>query len=81
MSVNDFWMKDRFICNSLIFTPPRIAQVIVGGLSALFLIQLPLSAAKLRQFLFNEGNKFRIWSLLRSVSNQNGNKDKKNITH
>jgi hypothetical protein len=49
MGVNDFWMKDRFICNSLILFPPRIAQVIVGRLSALFLIQLPLSASSLRR--------------------------------
>ena len=23
MGVNDFWMKDRFICNSLIITPRK----------------------------------------------------------
>ena len=33
--------------NSLIITPTANARVSVGGLSALFLIQLPLSAAKL----------------------------------
>ena len=36
--------------NSLIVTPsPRIAQVVVGRLSSLFLIHLPLSAANLRR--------------------------------
>lgn len=33
--------------NSLIISPTANARVSVGGLSALFLIQLPLSAAKL----------------------------------
>ncbi len=35
--------------SSLIFTPPRIAQIIVGSLSFLFLIQLSLSAANVRR--------------------------------
>ena len=48
---------DQRGANSLIITPPANARVSVGGLSALFLIQLPLSAAKLRQFLFLSGNK------------------------
>lgn len=52
-------MKHCDIHNSLIFTPPRIAQVIVGRISSFFLIHLPLSAAKLRQFLFLAGQYFR----------------------
>ncbi len=41
------------IHNSLILTPtPRIAQVIVGSLSFLFLIHLPASAAMLRRGVF-----------------------------
>ena len=39
------------VCNSLIITPPADARVSVGGLSALFLIQLSLSAANLRRGL------------------------------
>ena len=43
------------IHNSLIFTPtPRIAQVIVGRLSSLFLILLPAPAAMLRRFFFQQ---------------------------
>lgn len=49
--------------------------------SLLFLIQLPLSAAMLRQFLFRAGNIFGVWSLIRSVSYNHGNEDKENITH
>jgi hypothetical protein len=37
------------VCNSLIISPTADARVSVGGLSALFLIQLPLSAASLRR--------------------------------
>ena len=40
---------NRNVHNSLIFIPPRIAQIIIGSFPFLFLIQLPLSASNVRR--------------------------------
>ena len=47
VGVNNFWMKDRFICNSLIFTPLCNNRQNVGADSLFCFISLPVPAAML----------------------------------